>query len=162
MALGERGGWDKSESRYCGVETDFNDDMPHLLSFNLSSGGFDFVVASLVRSFFYSSPLLLFLAIRLCFLFFFKCFIRVTQVSIHIIWYRMSLSHFNGNIVTYNNLLIAYFSSLLFCGEAEAQHALLHLYAVTALLIFFVFAFAFMLRLTNLLHSHSHLRQLHI
>lgn len=74
----------------------------------------------------------------------------------------MSLSHFNGNIVTYNNLLIAYFSSLLFCGEAEAQHALLHLYAVTALLIFFVFAFAFMLRLTNLLHSHSHLRQLHI
>ncbi|KAH9798414.1 protein arginine N-methyltransferase 1.5 [Citrus sinensis] len=47
MALGERGGWDKSESRYCGVETDFNDDMPHLLSFNLSSGGFDFVVASL-------------------------------------------------------------------------------------------------------------------
>lgn len=71
MALGERGGWDKSESRYCGVETDFNDDMPHLLSFNLSSGGFDFVVASLVRSFFYSSPLLLFLAIRLCFLFFF-------------------------------------------------------------------------------------------
>ncbi|KDO67126.1 hypothetical protein CISIN_1g047961mg [Citrus sinensis] len=48
MALGERGGWDKSESRYCGVETDFNDDMPHLLSFNLSSGGFDFVVASLM------------------------------------------------------------------------------------------------------------------
>ncbi|KAH9759947.1 protein arginine N-methyltransferase 1.5 [Citrus sinensis] len=48
MALGERGGWDKSESRYCGVETDFNDDMPHLLSFNLSSGGFDFVVATLM------------------------------------------------------------------------------------------------------------------
>lgn len=67
MALGERGGWDKSESRYCGVETDFNDDMPHLLSFNLSSGGFDFVVATLVRSFVYSSPLLRFLAIRLSF-----------------------------------------------------------------------------------------------
>ncbi|KAJ4707623.1 Protein arginine N-methyltransferase [Melia azedarach] len=48
MPLGERGGWDKSESRYCGVETDFNDDMPQLLSFNLSTGGFDFVVATLM------------------------------------------------------------------------------------------------------------------
>lgn len=48
MALGERGGWDKSESRYCGVETDFDDDMPQLLSLNLSSGGFDFVVATLM------------------------------------------------------------------------------------------------------------------
>ncbi|XP_022754394.1 protein arginine N-methyltransferase 1.5 [Durio zibethinus] len=48
MPLGERGGWDKSESRYCGVETEFDDDVPRLLSFNLSSGGFDFVVAPLM------------------------------------------------------------------------------------------------------------------
>ncbi|KAJ7966077.1 Protein arginine N-methyltransferase [Quillaja saponaria] len=47
MPLGERAG-DKSESRYCGVETEFNDDMPHVLAFNLSSGGFDFVVAPLM------------------------------------------------------------------------------------------------------------------
>lgn len=48
MPLGERAG-DKSESRYCGVETEFNDDMPQVLAFNLTSGGFDFVVAPLVR-----------------------------------------------------------------------------------------------------------------
>ncbi|XWS70630.1 hypothetical protein CRYUN_Cryun03dG0063200 [Craigia yunnanensis] len=48
MPLGKRGGWDKSESRYCGVETEFEDDVPRLLSFNLSSGGFDFVVAPLM------------------------------------------------------------------------------------------------------------------
>ncbi|XVF10521.1 hypothetical protein REPUB_Repub07fG0190200 [Reevesia pubescens] len=48
MPLGERGGWDKSESRYCGVETEFQDDVPRLLSFNLSSGSFDFVVAPLM------------------------------------------------------------------------------------------------------------------
>ncbi|KAK5817097.1 protein arginine N-methyltransferase 1.5 [Gossypium arboreum] len=48
MGLGERGGWDKSESRYCGVETEFEDDMPRLLSYNLSSSGFDFVVAPLM------------------------------------------------------------------------------------------------------------------
>ena len=48
MPLGERSG-DKSESRYCGVETDFNDDMPHVLHFNLYTGSFDFVVAPLVR-----------------------------------------------------------------------------------------------------------------
>ncbi|OIV97763.1 hypothetical protein TanjilG_12520 [Lupinus angustifolius] len=47
MALGERGG-DKAESRYCGIETDFNDDMPHVLDFNLSSAGFDFVIAPLM------------------------------------------------------------------------------------------------------------------
>ncbi|XP_022851252.1 protein arginine N-methyltransferase 1.5-like isoform X1 [Olea europaea var. sylvestris] len=46
MPLGERAG-DKSESRYCGVETEFNDDMPHLLSFNIH-GGFDFLVAPLI------------------------------------------------------------------------------------------------------------------
>lgn len=48
MPLGQRGGWDKSESRYCGVETEFQDDVPRLLSFNLSSGNFDFVLASLM------------------------------------------------------------------------------------------------------------------
>ncbi|XP_061346203.1 protein arginine N-methyltransferase 1.5-like [Gastrolobium bilobum] len=47
MPLGERLG-DKSESRYCGVEAEFNDDMPHVLAFNLSSGGFDFVIAPLM------------------------------------------------------------------------------------------------------------------
>ncbi|OIV96519.1 hypothetical protein TanjilG_07911 [Lupinus angustifolius] len=47
MPLGERGG-DKTESRYCGVETEFNDDMPHVLAFNLSSAGFDFVIAPLM------------------------------------------------------------------------------------------------------------------
>ena len=46
MQLGERSG-DK-ESRFYGVETEFNDDMPLLLSHNLSSAGFDFVVATLV------------------------------------------------------------------------------------------------------------------
>lgn len=51
MPLGERGSGDRSDSRYCGVETDFDDDMPQVLSHNLSSAGFDFVVASLVRSF---------------------------------------------------------------------------------------------------------------
>ncbi|KAG8391553.1 hypothetical protein BUALT_Bualt01G0199600 [Buddleja alternifolia] len=47
MPLGERYGGDKSESRYCGVETEFDDDMPNLLSFN-THGGFDFVLATLM------------------------------------------------------------------------------------------------------------------
>ncbi|GMQ02526.1 hypothetical protein CsSME_00048712 [Camellia sinensis var. sinensis] len=38
---------DKSDSRYCGVETEFNDDMPQLLAFNIN-GGFDFVVSPLM------------------------------------------------------------------------------------------------------------------
>ncbi|GMG99262.1 hypothetical protein Nepgr_001102 [Nepenthes gracilis] len=46
MPLGERTG-DRSDSRYCGVETEFSDDMPRLLSFNIN-GGFDFVVADLM------------------------------------------------------------------------------------------------------------------
>ncbi|XP_042468975.1 protein arginine N-methyltransferase 5-like [Zingiber officinale] len=46
MPLGQRPG-DKSESRYCGIETEFHDDMPQLLTYSLS-GGFDFVVAPLV------------------------------------------------------------------------------------------------------------------
>ncbi|KAJ0080868.1 hypothetical protein Patl1_12300 [Pistacia atlantica] len=58
MPLGERGGWDKSESRYCGVETDFDDDMPHLLSYNLSTGGFNFVVATLFSVFLFDSLVL--------------------------------------------------------------------------------------------------------
>lgn len=48
MPLGERIG-DKSDSRYCGVETEFDDDIPNLLSFNISSGGFDFVVCPLMN-----------------------------------------------------------------------------------------------------------------
>ncbi|XP_057957491.1 protein arginine N-methyltransferase 1.5 [Malania oleifera] len=47
MPLGEKS-WDKSESRYSGVETDFHDDMPRLLAFNLATGGFDFVVSPLM------------------------------------------------------------------------------------------------------------------
>lgn len=47
MPLGERVGDHKSESRYCGIETEFNDDMPSLLSFNVH-GGFDFVVTPLM------------------------------------------------------------------------------------------------------------------
>lgn len=46
MPLGQRAG-DKGDSRYCGVEADFSDDMPHLLTHNLT-GGFDFVLAPLV------------------------------------------------------------------------------------------------------------------
>ncbi|KAK7315239.1 hypothetical protein VNO77_33776 [Canavalia gladiata] len=47
MPLGEREG-DKSKSRYCSVETEFNDDMPNVLDFNLYYGGFDFVIAPLM------------------------------------------------------------------------------------------------------------------
>lgn len=46
MPLSERAG-DKSDSRYCGVETEFSNDMPQLLNYNIN-GGFDFVVAPLV------------------------------------------------------------------------------------------------------------------
>ncbi|MQL94125.1 hypothetical protein Taro_026774 [Colocasia esculenta] len=46
MPLGQRAG-DKSDSRYCGAETEFDDDMPQVLTHNLS-GGFDFVVAPLL------------------------------------------------------------------------------------------------------------------
>ncbi|KAG9450145.1 hypothetical protein H6P81_010110 [Aristolochia fimbriata] len=46
MPLGQRQG-DKSDSRYCGVEIDFDDDMPQALTRNLS-GGFDFLVAPLI------------------------------------------------------------------------------------------------------------------
>ncbi|KAI5403560.1 Protein arginine N-methyltransferase 1.5, variant 2 [Lathyrus oleraceus] len=46
MPLGDRGG-DKSEARFCGVETEFSDDIPEVITFNLSTGKFDFVVAPL-------------------------------------------------------------------------------------------------------------------
>ncbi|KAJ4826228.1 hypothetical protein Tsubulata_048322 [Turnera subulata] len=49
MPLGEKQGWEKSESRYCGVETEFDDDMPGVLTSNLSHGFFDFVVAPLMN-----------------------------------------------------------------------------------------------------------------
>lgn len=48
MPLGDRDG-DK-ESRYCGVETEFSNNMPQLLDFNIKAG-FDFVLATLVRQF---------------------------------------------------------------------------------------------------------------
>jgi len=51
MSLGEKAGFEKSQSRYRGVETEFNDNIPQLLNFNLSTGAFDFVVAPLVRPF---------------------------------------------------------------------------------------------------------------
>lgn len=57
MPLGQRPG-DKSESRYCGVETEFHDDMPHLLTESLS-GGFDFIVAPLVGNVFLLFSLIL-------------------------------------------------------------------------------------------------------
>ncbi|KAI9097442.1 hypothetical protein K1719_025213 [Acacia pycnantha] len=47
MPLGERVG-DNTESRFCGVETEFNDDMPNVLNLHLVSGKFDFVVAPLM------------------------------------------------------------------------------------------------------------------
>ncbi|XP_074276398.1 protein arginine N-methyltransferase 1.5 [Silene latifolia] len=46
MPLGERAR-DKGESRYCGVETEFSNDMPQLLSFHIDAG-FDFVLSPLV------------------------------------------------------------------------------------------------------------------
>ncbi|KAF2580557.1 hypothetical protein F2Q68_00006639 [Brassica cretica] len=49
MPLGERGGWESSESMYCGVETDFSDDVPSLLSVHISTGGFDYVLAPLMN-----------------------------------------------------------------------------------------------------------------
>ncbi|KAL9400588.1 hypothetical protein Peur_009549 [Populus x canadensis] len=49
MPLGEKAGFEKSQSRYCGVETEFNDNVPQLLNFNLSTGAFDFIVAPLIN-----------------------------------------------------------------------------------------------------------------
>lgn len=45
MPLGQRVG-DKSDSRYCGVETAFSDDVPETLRDNLGNG-FDFVLMPL-------------------------------------------------------------------------------------------------------------------
>lgn len=50
MPLGEKAGWETSNSKFCGVETDFSDDVPSLLSSNIDNGGFDFVLAPLVSS----------------------------------------------------------------------------------------------------------------
>ena len=47
MLLGERSRY--KESHFCGVEMEFNDDMPLLLSHKLSSTCFDFVIITLVR-----------------------------------------------------------------------------------------------------------------
>ncbi|CAN1246563.1 Protein arginine N-methyltransferase 1.5 [Linum grandiflorum] len=49
MPLGDKPGWEKSESRYCGVEAEFDDDVARLLSVNLDLGSFDFVVAPLMN-----------------------------------------------------------------------------------------------------------------
>ncbi|RZC92028.1 hypothetical protein C5167_027918 [Papaver somniferum] len=46
MPLGQRPG-DKSDSRFCGVETEFDDDVAQVLAFNVS-GGFDFMVLPLM------------------------------------------------------------------------------------------------------------------
>eukprot|EP00268_Persea_americana_P013136 TRINITY_DN15723_c0_g1_i1.p1 TRINITY_DN15723_c0_g1~~TRINITY_DN15723_c0_g1_i1.p1 ORF type:complete len:658 (+),score=108.19 TRINITY_DN15723_c0_g1_i1:215-2188(+) len=46
MPFGDRPG-DKNDSRYCGVETEFDDDVPRVLALNLSQA-FDFVVAPLI------------------------------------------------------------------------------------------------------------------
>lgn len=46
MPLGQRTG-DKADSRYCGVETEFNDDVPQLLNYNISAG-FDFILPPLM------------------------------------------------------------------------------------------------------------------
>lgn len=59
MPLGQRAG-DKSDSRYCGIETEFSDDMPQVLAHN-KSGGFDFVVAPLVCTRLLPSPGFMFL-----------------------------------------------------------------------------------------------------
>ncbi|CAI7885991.1 unnamed protein product [Closterium sp. NIES-54] len=47
MPLGQRAG-DASESRYCGAEVAYSEDIHHTLAANLA-GGFDFIVAPLVR-----------------------------------------------------------------------------------------------------------------
>lgn len=48
MPLGERKGDEKNDSKYCGVETDFDNNMPQLLASNIR-GGFDFLVAPLME-----------------------------------------------------------------------------------------------------------------
>ncbi|KAL1207139.1 Protein arginine N-methyltransferase 1.5 [Cardamine amara subsp. amara] len=51
MPFAEREGWEKSDSKFCGVETDFSDDFRSLLSFNCNTdhGRFDFVLAPLMN-----------------------------------------------------------------------------------------------------------------
>lgn len=46
--MGESEGCENTDSKFCGVETDFSDDVPSLLDFNTVHGRFDFVLAPLV------------------------------------------------------------------------------------------------------------------
>ncbi|KAG7567527.1 hypothetical protein ISN45_Aa04g003930 [Arabidopsis thaliana x Arabidopsis arenosa] len=48
MPFEEKAGWEDSNSKFCGVETDFSDDVSSLLYFNTDNGRFDFVLAPLV------------------------------------------------------------------------------------------------------------------
>lgn len=48
MPLGTRDEDNNDNSRYCGVETDFHDDMPRLLTLNRVPGAFDFAVSPLM------------------------------------------------------------------------------------------------------------------
>ncbi|KAJ8758723.1 hypothetical protein K2173_000444 [Erythroxylum novogranatense] len=49
MPLGDKIGYERNECRYCGVETEFTDDTPGLLDFNIRSGGFDFILTPLMN-----------------------------------------------------------------------------------------------------------------
>lgn len=84
MPLGERAG-DKSDSRYCGIVTDFNDDIPQLLSLNIN-GGFDFVVATLV----YLISSLLIVSICVC-----RCWICISMsITLFVMFPRFRLWSF--------------------------------------------------------------------
>ena len=90
MPLGERSG-DK-ESRYCGVETEFSDDVPQLLAYNLSSSSFDFVLAPLVRN---HHSFLSFLSFMLLILFSSAHKDRYIAfcVLVFVLWWPISQSH---------------------------------------------------------------------
>ncbi|CAE6006167.1 unnamed protein product [Arabidopsis arenosa] len=49
MPFEEKAGWEDSNSKFCGVETDFSDDVSSLLYFNTDNGRFDFVLAPLMN-----------------------------------------------------------------------------------------------------------------
>ncbi|EFH56835.1 hypothetical protein ARALYDRAFT_343998 [Arabidopsis lyrata subsp. lyrata] len=48
MPFEEKAGWEDSDSKFCGVETDFSDDVSSLISFNTDNGRFDFVLVPLL------------------------------------------------------------------------------------------------------------------
>ncbi|XP_061347751.1 protein arginine N-methyltransferase 1.5-like [Gastrolobium bilobum] len=48
MPLGDREG-DTSKSCFCGVETEFTNDLHHVIDFNIINGGFDLIVAPLMH-----------------------------------------------------------------------------------------------------------------